>query len=96
VAFWTPTAREQELARPLIGSLHIVIDSLAGLLTQFKSDRSPGFPLPDRCPIRRVPAGGDILDPELDDVTVAKLAVDRQIEHSEVASAALDLELCPY
>jgi Ku protein len=51
--------------------------------------------LSDRCPIRRVPAGGDILDPDGDDITTAKLAVDRQIEHGEVASAAFDLELRP-
>jgi hypothetical protein len=51
--------------------------------------------LSDRCPIRRVPAGGDILDPDGDDITTAKLAVDRQIEHGEVASAAFDLEFRP-
>jgi hypothetical protein len=30
-----------------------------------------------------------------DDITATKLAVDCQIEHGEIASAALDLELCP-
>jgi hypothetical protein len=64
-------------------------------LPQFKSDWPPGLLLPDCCAIRRVPAGGDILDPDGDDVTAAKLTVDRQIEHGEVASAALDLEFCP-
>src|SRR3977135_4088913 len=64
-------------------------------LAQFKSDRPPGFPLSDRCAIRRVAAGGDILDPDGDDVTAAKLAVDRQIEHREVANSAFDLELRP-
>src|ERR1700704_4758901 len=73
----------------------IIIDGLAGLLAQFKSDWPPGFLLSDRCPIRRVPAGGDILDPDGDDITTAKLAVDRQIEHGEVASAAFDLEFRP-
>jgi hypothetical protein len=42
----------------------IVIDSLAGLLAQFKSNRPSGFLLSDRCAIRCVPAGGDILDPQ--------------------------------
>jgi hypothetical protein len=42
--------------------------------------------------IRRVPASGDILDPDGDDVTAAKLTDDRQIEHGEVASATFDLE----
>jgi hypothetical protein len=65
---------------------------LAGLLAQFKSDRPPGFLLPDGCAVRRVPAGDDILDPNGNDITAAKLAVDRQIEHGEVTSAAFDLE----
>jgi hypothetical protein len=38
--------------------------------------------LPNRCAIGRVPAGGDILDPNGDDITAAKLAVDSQIEHA--------------
>jgi hypothetical protein len=48
--------------------------------------------LSNRCSIRSVPVGGDILDPDGDDVTTSKLAVDRQVEHGEVASAAFDLE----
>jgi hypothetical protein len=60
----------------------IVIDSLAGLLAQFKSNRPSGFLLSDRCAIRCVPAGGDILDPQGYDITAAKLAIDRQIERS--------------
>jgi hypothetical protein len=51
--------------------------------------------LSDRCAIRRVPAGSDILDPDGDNITAAKLTVDRQIEHGEVASAAFDLEFRP-
>jgi hypothetical protein len=59
----------------------MVIDGLAGLLAQFKSDGPPGFLLPDGCAIRRVTADGDILDPDGNDITPTKLAVDRQIEH---------------
>jgi hypothetical protein len=51
--------------------------------------------LPDSCAIRRISACGDILDPDSDNVTAAKLAVDCQIEHGEVASVTLNLELCP-
>jgi hypothetical protein len=51
--------------------------------------------LPDSCAIRCVPAGSNILDPDGNDVTAAKLAVDRQIEHGEVGGAAFDLEFCP-
>jgi hypothetical protein len=66
------------------------------LLAQFKSDRSSGLLLPDRCAIRRVPAGGDVIDPDGDDITAAQLSVDRQIEHGEAASVAFDLEFRPY
>ena len=55
---------------------------------QFKSHRPPGLLLPDHCAIRRVAAGGDVLDPDGDDIAPTKLAVDCQIEHGEVASAA--------
>src|ERR1700737_5674453 len=65
------------------------------LFAQFKSDGPPGFFLSDRCSIRRAPTGGDILDADGDDVTATKLAVDRQIEHCKVASAAFDLKLRP-
>src|SRR5260370_11746648 len=73
----------------------MIVDGLAGLLTQFKSDRPPSFLLSNRCAIRRIATGGDILDQDGDDVTAAKLAVDRQIEHREVANSAFDLELRP-
>ena len=67
---------------------------LTGLFAQFKSDRLPGFPLLDRCAIGRIAARSDILDPDHYYVTATKLAVDRQIEHGEVWSAAFDLEFC--
>jgi len=47
--------------------------------------------LSNRCAIRRVAASSDILDSDGDDVTAAKLAVDRQIEHRKVANSAFDL-----
>src|ERR1700731_4882698 len=88
-------AGEQELARPFAGGLQIIINGLAGLIAQFEPDRPSSFLLPDGSAIRRIPAGGDILDPDGDDVAATKLAVDCEIEHGEVASAALDLKLCP-
>jgi hypothetical protein len=68
---------------------------LTGLFAQLESDRPACFLLSDRCAIRRVSAGSDILDADGDDVAAAKLAVDRQVEHGEVASPAFDLELRP-
>jgi hypothetical protein len=59
----------------------MVIDRLPGLFAQFKSDRPPGFLLPDSCAIGRISACGDILDADGDDITATKLAVDCQVEH---------------
>jgi hypothetical protein len=66
---------------------------LAGLFAQFKPDWPPSFLLLDRCAIRRVAAGSDILDSDGNDVTATKLAVDCKIEHGEVTNSAFDLEL---
>jgi hypothetical protein len=66
---------------------------LAGLFAQFESDGLTSFSLSHGCAVRRVAAGGDILDPDGDDITPSKLTVDCQIEDGEVASAAFDLEL---
>jgi hypothetical protein len=38
--FGTAASCEQELAGPFVGGLHIIIDRLASLFAQFKSDRS--------------------------------------------------------
>jgi hypothetical protein len=92
VAVGTATAGEKELTWPFAGVPQIVIDRLTSLLAQFKSDGPSGFLFPDRRPIRCVSAGGDILDPYGYDITAAKLAVDRQIKHREVACATFDLE----
>jgi hypothetical protein len=69
---------------------------LAGLFAQFKPNRSSCLFLSDGCAIRSVSACSDILDLNGDDVAAAKLAIYRQIEHSKVASAPLDLEFCPH
>src|SRR4051812_2512915 len=89
-AFRTSMAGEQELARPFAGGLQIVIDRLPGLFAQFKSDRPPGFLLSDGRAIGRIASAGDILDSDGDDIAATKLAVDRQIEHSQIANTALD------
>jgi hypothetical protein len=71
----TATAGEQELAGLPVGGLQIVIDGLAGLIAQFKPDWPSRFLLADGCPVRRVAAGSDILDPDSNEVAASKLAV---------------------
>src|ERR1700733_12799372 len=73
-AVGTAMAGEQELAGPLVGGLQIVIDGLPGLIAQFKSGRPARFLLPDGCSIRRVATGGDILNPDGNDVAATELA----------------------
>jgi hypothetical protein len=53
-------AAEQELAGPFAGGLYVVIDRLASLFAQFKSNRAPCFLLADGCAIHRVSTCRDI------------------------------------
>ena len=94
VAVRTTTAREQEFAGSFAGCSQIVIDRLDCSLNSNLTGR-PVFLLSDSCAIRRVSARGDILNPYGDDITAAKLAVDCQIEHGQIASAAFNLEFHP-
>ena len=64
----TATTREQELAGRLVGSLEIIIDGLAALIAHLLSDG---------CAIRGVATDSDIFDPDGDDITATKLAVDQ-------------------
>jgi hypothetical protein len=76
IAFGTTAAREQKLAWPFVGDFQIVVDRLAGLFAQFKSDWPSRLLLPNGCAICRVSARSDILDLDRDDVTATQLAVD--------------------
>jgi hypothetical protein len=69
-------AGEQELARPFAGGLQIIINCPTDFDRSIQSYRTPGFLLPDGCAIRCIAAGGDVLDPDGDDVAATKLAVD--------------------
>jgi hypothetical protein len=93
--FGTATACEQELAGLLVGDFHIIIDRLASLFTQFKSDRSTGLLLANSCAIRSVSARSDIVDFDRHDIAATELAVDRQIEHGEVSDATFNLQFRP-
>src|SRR5260370_6681944 len=74
IAVRTATAGEQELAGPFAGGPQIVIDRLAGLLAQFKSDQPPSFSFPDSCTIRPVAAPRDILHPDGGGITPHKVS----------------------
>jgi len=73
----------------------VVVDRLAGLFRQLELDRLSGFLLSHCRPIHRVPVWSHVIDLKRDDITPAQLTVDGEVEHSEIACAAFDLELCP-
>jgi hypothetical protein len=55
-----------------------------GLFGVFKLDRSSGFSLYDGCSIANPAAKANVLGLKGDEITSAKLAVDRQIEECEI------------
>src|SRR5262249_17076476 len=79
------TAREQKVARRFACVSQVVIDGLTGLVRQLELDRPSCLPLPDRCAVDRVTVGCNVLDLEGHDIAATKLAIDRQIEHGQVA-----------
>jgi hypothetical protein len=68
---------------------------LASLFAQLEPDRPSSLLLSNRRAIHGISVCGDVLDLDCDDVTATELAVDCQIEHGNVASAAFNLKLCP-
>ena len=51
----------------------VIVDGLARLLSQFKSNGSPGLSLTHRCPINCVTIGSDIIDRNCDNVAAPQL-----------------------
>src|SRR5690242_18812279 len=83
--------REQKFARPFAGGCQIVIDSLSGLLGQFKPNGMTGFLLANRCSIGCIAIRCNILDFQSNNVAAAKLTVDCQIEHRKISCSSLQL-----
>lgn len=52
LTFGTTTACEKELARPFVSGLQVVVDGLASLFAEFKSNRPPSFSFVGRLPDR--------------------------------------------
>ena len=73
-------------------------DRALGLLGNLKLNRSSGLLLDHRRSIANSPANGYVVDPQPHGVAAPELAVDGQIEHREIALAALKLQAytnCP-
>jgi len=85
-------AVKQELVRLLIGNPHIVIDRLAGLLSQFKPHWLTSLLLTNARTFERMALWGHIRDLERNHIAAAQLAVDCQVEHCQVTTAPLDVQ----
>jgi hypothetical protein len=74
----------------------VPVDRLPRLLGDLEPDRPTGLPLADCRAIDRVAVRRNILDPQSDHVTTAKLAVDGDVEEREIAYAACELQPSAY
>jgi hypothetical protein len=86
------TATEQKFAGFLASGFDVIVDGLSRLLRQLKPDGSTGLLLPHCGAINRIPAWCNVLDPKSDDIAAPQLAVNRQIEHCQVARASVYLQ----
>ena len=59
------------------------------MLGHLESNRPAGLLLADRCTVDRMSMRRNVLDLDRDDIAPAQLAVDRQIEHRQVARTSL-------
>src|SRR5262252_7715371 len=89
----TATAAEEELTRLLVGGWDVAVHRLSGLFRHLEPTGWPVFFWRTVARIDRMTMGSNIFDLQPGDVTSSELAVDSQIEHSQVACSAGDLQL---
>ena len=87
--------RKEWLALVQILLLQPAPHSLAGLLCDLELNRAAGLPLHDRGSGSHPPTERYIVDPERDEVTGSQLAVEGQIEQSQIPGAMSNLEPDP-
>ena len=88
-------AREQVAALSAADLGKPIPDRGSGLLGNFKLHRPTGLFLNDDGAISDSAASADIVDLQLHEITTSKFAVDRQVEHGEVAGSVLQLKPDP-
>jgi hypothetical protein len=88
-------AREQEPLGAKLRAGDPGGDRLAGLVGQLELHRLLGLVLEDDGAVRDGAAVGDIADTQRDQVAAAQLAVDREVEKSEVAQPLGELQADP-
>ena len=73
----------------------MLVDCLPCLLGQLEPHGPSGLLLPNRGPVQGVAVGGDIVDADGHHIATTQLAVDCEIEQSQVAGALPQLEPRP-
>ena len=85
-------AGKQELAVAPACNPKMLVDCLPCLLGQLEPDGPSGLLLSNRRPVQGVAVGGDIVDADGHHIATTQLAVDCEIEQSQVAGAPLQLQ----
>jgi hypothetical protein len=80
-------ARKKILTRSAIALPDPLQDRLARLFGYLELDGTPGFLLLDHRSRPDATAQHHIVDPQRNEIAAAKLAVDRKVEHCEIAQA---------
>ena len=88
-----PAACEQKFAGLLARRLEVVINGLAGLLRQFKSDRTPSLSLTHRRAGERIAVRGNVFDLQSDYIAASQLAIDGEIDYGRGIRFLLSTEL---
>ncbi len=65
----------------------MVVNRLAGLLCDLETNGPSGFALANGGPIDGITIGRDVSDPQANDVTSTKFAVDGQVKQREIPKA---------
>jgi hypothetical protein len=84
-------AGEQELLRPATSACQPGAETLTSGLADLERYGCARLLLNDHRALANLSTNGDIADPQLDDVTPAQLAVDRDVEHGTVSNSLLVL-----
>src|ERR1022692_2322008 len=90
---WPARRSEQKIVGLSVRGADVIIDRLPGLFGHLEPHRHAGLFLAHRGTLDGVTVRRNVLYLEGDDIAPAQLAVDRQIEHRQVALAVRDLEL---
>src|SRR5437879_13886744 len=71
----TTTAGEQELTRPFVRGLYVVIDRLTGLLGELEPDRPARLRLTDGCAIDGLPVRSNVLQFQANDIAPPQFTI---------------------